>query len=111
MYLLRGRKCDENILISGVDTTYKPLGWISNILSLTRSPISLTHALTESRSFASGHEAVCKVDESNFFMYVLRRSASNFGRGDDASERWGERKLVGLAIRDEIRVSELFLAR
>ena len=62
---------------------------IPSIRSLTRSPISFIHAFTRSRSFGSGQVAVCRVDESSFFMYAFSRSASNLGRGEAAEERGG----------------------
>ena len=48
--------------------THKPRGCISTIRSLTRSPISLIHPFTRSRSFASGHETPCNVDDKSFFI-------------------------------------------
>jgi hypothetical protein len=46
--------------------TYNPLGWMTIIRSFTLSPISLVHALTFSRSLASGHVLFCKVETSSF---------------------------------------------
>ncbi len=58
-----------------------------SIRSFTRSPISLIHALTFSRSRGSGQEALPSVVCSSFFMYARARSESKVGRGDGADGR------------------------
>lgn len=67
-YVFAERDQTDNLTTRISQPTHNPFGCISNILTLTLSPISFIQDFTRSRSFVSGHTDELNVVDSNFFI-------------------------------------------